>query len=103
MIATGARKASAFFLMKEIEEEHRAPINQIVLSSFTSALAGTYGGQTIKNYVYGIRAWHIIHRTAWKVNNNEVEALFREGDKMAPKDSRKKEKEPWRVAHLIDL
>ena len=88
---------------KEIEEEHRAPINPTVLSSFISALAGTYGSSTIKNYVYGIKAWHVIHGATWKVNDSEVEALLKASGKMAPKESRKKEKQPWTLKHLTEI
>ena len=88
---------------KEIDEEHRAPIDRTVLSSFISTLAGTYGGGTIRNYVYGIRAWHIIHGTKWKVNDNEVDALLKAGAKMSPKETRRKEKEPWTVEHLTKI
>ena len=88
---------------KNIEEEHRAPVNPTVLSSFISTLAGTYGGSTIRNYTYGVRAWHIIHGASWKVNDNEVEALLKAGTKLTPKESKRKEKEPWTVDYLTKI
>ena len=88
---------------KEIDEEHRAPVNSTVFSSFISTLAGTYGGSTIRNYVYGVRAWHIIHGAPWKVNDNEVEALLKAGSKLTPKESKRKEKEPWTVDYLTQI
>jgi len=88
---------------KGVEEGHRAPVNPTVLSSFISTLAGTYGGSTIRNYVYGVRAWHIIHGAQWRVKDEEVEALLTAGKKMAPKESRKKEKEPWTVDYLTEI
>ena len=100
---TGLLMFHVFCDHKGIEEEHRAPINQTVLSSFISTLAGTYGGNTIRNYVYGIRAWHIIHGAKWKVDDNEVEALLKAGVKMSPKEARRKEKEPWTVEHLTKI
>ena len=100
---TGLLMFHIFCDHKEVEEEHRAPINQTVLASFISTLAGTYGGSTIKNYVYGIRAWHIIHGVEWKVNDNEVDALFKAGNKMSPKEARRKEKEPWTVDYLTKI
>ena len=54
---TGLLMFHIFCDHKGIEEEHRAPVNPTILSSFISTLAGTYGGNTIRNYVYGIRAW----------------------------------------------
>ena len=100
---TGLLMFHIFCDHKGIGEEHRAPVNPTILSSFISTLAGTYGGNTIRNYVYGIRAWHIIHGAKWKVNDNEVEALFKAGNKMSPKEARRKEKEPWTVEYLTKI
>jgi hypothetical protein len=88
---------------KEVEERHRAPVNPTVLASFISTLVGTYGGSTIKNCVYSIRAWHITHGLPWNPNPNEVEALLTAGKKMAPTESKKKEKEPWTVEYLSKI
>ena len=88
---------------RDIEERHRAPIDQTVLSSFISSMVGVYGGGVIRNSVYGIRAWHVIHGLQWTTNPNEVEALFTAGQKMAPKESKKKEKTPWSVEYLADI
>ena len=88
---------------KGIEEEHRAPVNPTVIASFISTLAGTYSGSTIRNYVYGIRAWHIIHGAEWGVIENEMEALLKAGIKMSLKEARKREKEPWTVEYLTKV
>ena len=88
---------------KGIEEEHRAPVIQALLSSFISTLAGTYGGSTIQNYVYAVRAWHIIHGAKWKINEDEVEALLKASSKLSPKEARRKEKKPWSVTYLTDI
>lgn len=88
---------------QDIEECHRAPINQTVLSSFIASMVGVYGGSMIRNSVCGIRAWHIIHGLQWTINANEVEALFTAGKRAAPKESKKKEKEPWTVEYLSEI
>jgi hypothetical protein len=85
---------------KGISEEHRAPVEQNVLASFISTLIGIYGGSTIKNYVYGVRSWHIIHGIKWEVNDKEIEALLRAANKLAPNESRKAEKHPWTLENL---
>ena len=51
-------------------------------------LVDTYGGSSIQNYVYSIRAWHIIHGIKWEVDNNEIETLLRAGHKQSPKEAR---------------
>lgn len=89
-----------FCQYKKVDEEHRAPIHQTILACFISSLAGIYGGSTVKNYVYGVRAWHIIHGLPWKVNDDEIKALLTASTKLSPKESARKEKEPWTIAHL---
>ena len=88
---------------KNVSEEHRAPVDQTVLASFISTLVSTYGGNTIRNYVYGVRAWHIIHGIKWDVNNNEMETLLKAGHKLSPKEARRKTKEPWTMDYLTTI
>jgi len=45
---------------KALPEGERAPISQNTLASFITDLAGAYAGDTIANYIQGIRAWHRI-------------------------------------------
>lgn len=97
---TGLYIFHAFCDKKSIEEKHRAPVQPAVLASFISNLAGTYGGGTIKNYVYGVRAWHILHGMAWSVNEDELVALLTAGGRLAPKKSRRRERAPWTLSHL---
>ena len=92
-----------FCNLKGISEEHRAPTDPTVLASFISTLAGIYGGSTIRNYVYGVRAWHIIHGMKWEVDEREVDALFKAGNKLSPKETRKKEKQAWTLHHLTKI
>ena len=92
-----------FCQYKEIDELHRAPVQQTTLACFISTLAGVYGGSTVKNYFFGIRAWHIIHGLPWKVNEDEVKALLTASTKMSPKEAARREKEPWTIDHLTVL
>ena len=92
-----------FCYLRGIDEDHRAPVNPTVLSSFISTLASSYGGSTIKNYVYGLRSWHIIHGLAWTTHDNEVEALLKAANKLLPRNSRQNEKPPWTIRHLTTL
>ena len=64
---------------------------------------GTYGGSTIRNYIYGVRAWHIIHGAKWKINSKEIDTLFKSGNKSAPKETRKKTKQPWTLEYLTKI
>ena len=100
---TGLFAFHYFCELKNIGEEHRAPVQQAVLASFIALLIGTFGGGSIRNYVYGIRAWHIIHGIRWEVNNDELKTLFEAGNKLAPKQSKKREKEPWTIDYLKEV
>ena len=97
---TGLLIFHLFCDQKGIGEELQAPVNPTVLSCFISSLAGTYGGSAVRNYVYGICAWHIVHSIPWKANDNELDALFKASSRLAPKTSRMKRKEPWTIAYL---
>ena len=100
---TGLLTFHMFCDIKEIEERHRAPIDSTVLASFISTLAGTYGGGTIKNFVYGIRAWHIIHGAQWRTEDSQLQTLLTAGKKLAPPESKKKEKAPWTIEYLTKI
>ena len=64
-----------FCNLKGIQEDHQALVDHTVLSSFVAHMVGTYSSSTIKNYVYSVQAWHIIHGAKWKINNNEIDGL----------------------------
>lgn len=63
-------------------------------------MVGVYGGSTIRNYVYGIRAWHIIHGVPWDINREEIDALLKAGKRLTPKEAKRAEKKPWTVDYL---
>ena len=86
--------------LRGIDKEHHAPVNLTVLLTFISTLAGSYGGSTIKNYVYGIRSWHILHGLKWFSRNDEIEALLKAAHKLSPRSSKRKEKPPWTIRDL---
>lgn len=74
-----------------------------VLASFISTLVGVYGGSAIRNFTYGIRAWHIIHGAQWNANEDQLRTLLTAGSKLAPPESKKQEKEPWTVDYLSKI
>ncbi|KIJ99194.1 hypothetical protein K443DRAFT_624764 [Laccaria amethystina LaAM-08-1] len=77
---------------KSIPEDQRAPASPVLIHAFISALAGAYSGSTIDNYVYGIRAWHLIHGVKWQMEVAELEALLRAAEKTTPATSRRKKR-----------
>jgi hypothetical protein len=88
---------------KDIPELQRAPVSKILLSSFISELAGAYSGKTIANYVYGIRAWHVLHGMTWQLNEPETMALLTAASKLTPPSSKRKKRCPYTLDYMIKL
>ena len=82
-------------------EEERAPASPILVNAFISLLAGTYLGSTIDNYVYGVRAWHILHGVRWQMDMAELEALLRVAEKSTPPSSRRKKRVPYTMDFIL--
>jgi hypothetical protein len=85
---------------RAIPEHLRAPVNAIVVSVFVMCLAGAYAPKTINNYIYGIRAWHILHGKQWRVNQDELTVALRAAARLAPALSKRKERLPYTVAYI---
>ena len=79
----------------DIPEEQCAPTSQPMIASFIASMAGAYLGASISNYIYGIHAWHILHRLKWELNQLELDALLKGEDQMAPNLSKKKKRQPY--------
>ena len=100
---TGLLVFHVFCDKKGIEESQRTPCSQTLLSCFISTLIGDYSAQAIENYTYGIRAWHIVHRIPWKINQAELQTLFASAAKNQPQKSEKAQKPPCTVEDLAAI
>lgn len=83
-----------------IPEHQRAPCSRDLLAAFISSLAGLYSGCTLRNYVAGIRAWHVLHRLPWKVDDIEQSRLLASADKATPASSKRPPRQPFTPAYL---
>lgn len=88
---------------KSIPEDQRAPASHILISSFISCMAGHYSGKTISNYVYGVRAWHVLHGVAWKLNDMEIDTLLKASLSMTPATARRSKREPYTIELIIAI
>jgi len=86
---------------KNIPEDQHMPASPLLISTFMSSLTGAYSSSTIDNYVYGIRAWHILHGVRWQMDTAELEALLRAAEKMAPPTSKKKKRVPYTIEFML--
>ncbi|EPS98819.1 hypothetical protein FOMPIDRAFT_1092407, partial [Fomitopsis schrenkii] len=96
----------AFHVMcdqRGIADEQRAPVSDVLLSTFIASLAGSYSGNTIRNYVYGVRAWHLTHGAQWARNHDELETLLRGALRLAPPLSQRAKRAPCTIQYLAAI
>ena len=65
--------------------------------------AGSYSASTIKNYVAGVRAWHILHRLPWKLSDEQVEVMVRAAKTITPAASKRKPRDPYTIPTLLAI
>ncbi|OCH89663.1 DNA breaking-rejoining enzyme [Obba rivulosa] len=106
---TGLLIWHVFCDQKGIREEQRAPAPQTLVHSFVATLTGAYSGSAITNYVYGVRAWHILHGIRWDINEDEMATILRAAEREAPPSARRKKRLPYteefltRIREHLDL
>jgi hypothetical protein len=69
---------------KGLPEEERAPVSQDTIASFITDLAGAYAGDTIANYVQGVRAWHRLYNIPWKIDQLHIQTMLKGARKSTP-------------------
>ena len=100
---SGLLNYHVFCDQKGIPEAERAPASPTLIGAFVASIAGTYSGSTIDNYVYGIRAWHVLHGVKWQMEAAELEALLRAAEKSTPHTSRRKKRVPYTPDFIIAI
>ncbi|KAG6329884.1 hypothetical protein ID866_9204 [Astraeus odoratus] len=61
---------------------------------FVSALAGSYVGQTIQGYVYGVHAWHTLNSLPWSLHKDQINTMLKGPAKLAPPSAKQILREP---------
>ena len=85
--------------IRSMPEEQQAPLSPIITAAFVSSLTSAYSSKTIRNYLYGIRAWHIFHRVKWEMNEPEMESLLKATKKATPESSKQKTRKDCPTLH----
>ncbi|EGO19220.1 hypothetical protein SERLADRAFT_374499 [Serpula lacrymans var. lacrymans S7.9] len=93
----------AFCNARNISEAEHAPVKSITLASFIATMAGLYSGKTICNYVYGVRAWHILHGSPWIINEPEILALLTVSVTLTPISSKRAPHQPFTIEHICEV
>jgi hypothetical protein len=78
-------------------------VSAILISSFIATIAGSYARKTIANYLYGVRAWHILHGVPWALNELEIDALLKAATNVAPLSSKRKQRLPFTVDFMAAI
>jgi hypothetical protein len=88
---------------QQISEMNRGPASIALLQSFVSALAGSFAGGTIVNYLCGVRAWHFVHGLHWDTSKQtEMELLLKGAAALAPPSSHRPPRKPYTVG-IIEM
>jgi len=73
----------------------RCPVSQPLLLSFISTCAGTYSGNTLSNYIAGIRAWHMLHGRPWLLDLDTLKATMEGAARLAPPSTKCPQRDPF--------
>ena len=87
---------------RSIPDLQRCPATPLLVMTFISSCAGSYSGFTLANYVFGIRAWHILHGQPWSMDDNQVKAALDGTTNLAPPSSKRPKREPFTLM-LIEM
>ncbi|KAF4609661.1 hypothetical protein D9613_011966 [Agrocybe pediades] len=88
---------------RSIEDSHRCPASNMLMLNFISSCAGAYSGSSLRNIYFAVRAWHILHGRAWRINSVEIEAALEGASKLAPPQSRRTKRTPFTPAIIAKI
>lgn len=90
--AAGLLSFHVFCDSHSIPELQRAPCSSDLLNAWISTMAGLYAGTSVANYVYGLRAWHIIHGVDWNIKQAQLETIIHGAQSLQPAQSKRKKR-----------
>ncbi|KIM78777.1 hypothetical protein PILCRDRAFT_75237 [Piloderma croceum F 1598] len=86
-----------------IPEELRCPATPLLIVMFISSCAGSYSGSALTNYVFSIRAWHILHGIPWTMDDMQVKAALDGASALAPPSSKRPKQAPFTISLLESI
>ncbi|KAF8961375.1 hypothetical protein BDZ97DRAFT_1610807, partial [Flammula alnicola] len=69
-----------------VPEHQRGPASEALILEFISSCA-TLSGDAVRNYVYGVKAWHTIHGLPWTVDDTRLSAALTAAERVEPESS----------------
>jgi hypothetical protein len=88
---------------RNFPEDQRSPASPLLIVAFISSCAGSYAGSTLANYVFGVRAWHILHGVPWVMDDAQVKAALTGATNLAPPSSKRPKRAPFTVTLIEKL
>ncbi|KAH7868142.1 uncharacterized protein C8R40DRAFT_995890, partial [Lentinula edodes] len=100
--AAGLLRWHQFCDRESIPETMRMPASEVLIAGFVGAHAGTVSGSTIRSWLSGIRAWHILNRAPWP-SNSEFITLARRAANIKGSQHKRPLRNPITLQHLLVL
>ncbi|KAJ7884857.1 hypothetical protein B0H14DRAFT_3740957 [Mycena olivaceomarginata] len=78
---TGLVRFTEFCDSRAIPEESRMPAHRDILAGFVASWIGNIGGKAIRNWLLGLRQWHLINDAQWHGDEGWLTTLKKAGDR----------------------
>ncbi|KAG2132039.1 hypothetical protein DEU56DRAFT_739759 [Suillus clintonianus] len=86
-----------------VPELQRCPVDTLMILAFVAGCAGAYAGRTLANYVFAIRAWHVLHGQTWEIQQNQLKSALDGAASQAPPDSKRAKREPFTMSYITQI
>ena len=89
--------------LRLIPEDQRCPADPLLMLTFISSCAGPYSSKTLANYLYAVRAWHVLHSAPWSMKTAEIKAALDGAIILAPPSSKRPKRSPFSIPIIISI
>jgi len=100
---SGIRKFLSFCDRERIGNRFRIPASENLLCAFVATLAGEQSGDTIRNNLSAIRAWHIVNNLPYAAGL-QLQYTLKGAQNMTPESSKRPLRPPvsWEMLQILD-
>ncbi|KAJ3709868.1 hypothetical protein C8R42DRAFT_556035, partial [Lentinula raphanica] len=102
LYGAGLLRYHQFCDRENIPDEMRMPAPELLIAGFVASHAGSVSGSTIRSWLSGIHAWHIMNQAPWP-KNSEFLALARRSANAKGSHLRRTQRNPITLQHLLAL
>jgi hypothetical protein len=89
--------------LKSLLEEECMLMSQDTLAGFITDLARAYVGDTIANYIQGVRAWHRIYNIPWNIDDLHIQTMLNGARKFMPKALKLPKHQPLLIEDMLAM